>query len=137
MRENHAKICNYSRAIHGTAPFFHEKTLKKFLSHAQVQGMVFIMSKTILLKTATKIIDGSSAIILNDDNLMYVQTDLIGEPDNVFLDCRWFADSGEEYVVEFLEKDNQRVSIRGGNMFLIDGDGDQWKLTILIPSKLS
>jgi hypothetical protein len=62
---------------------------------------------------------------------------LIGEPDNVFLYCRWFADSGEEYVVEFLEKDNQRVSIRGGNMFLIDGDGDQWKLTILIPSKLS
>lgn len=93
------------------------------------------------LQKAFKILEDASAVIINDDTLIYPSlSDLTGEDDNRFLYLEW-EEEGLEYNLKFNEGDNQEVEIIGSCMFLYDTDSecsatDHTQLTILVPQNL-
>jgi hypothetical protein len=96
--------------------------------------------KTITLKEAFRILEDASAVIINDDVVLYPSLDMIeGSDENEFLFFRW-DDGGLEYTLKFCEGDNQEVKLVGSSMFLYDTDADgkedYTQLTILITKEL-
>jgi hypothetical protein len=96
--------------------------------------------KTITLKEAFRILEDASAVIINDDVVLYPSLDMIeGSDENEFLFFRW-DDGGLEYTLKFCEGDNQEVKLVGSSMFLYDTDSngkeDYTQLTILITKEL-
>jgi len=96
--------------------------------------------KTITLKEAFRILEDASAVIINDDAVLYPSLQELEEDDtNEFLYFRW-DDGGLEYTLTFNEGDNQEVKIVGSSMFLYDtdadGEEDHTQITILITKEL-
>jgi hypothetical protein len=96
--------------------------------------------KTITLKEAYRILEDASAVIIDDDVVLYPSLDPIsGDELNEFLFFRW-DDGGLEYTLAFNEEDNQEVKLVGSSMFLYDtdsnGEEDPTQITILTTKEL-
>jgi hypothetical protein len=97
--------------------------------------------KTITLKEAYQILEDASAIIIDDNVLVYpALTGLEGSDDNEFLYIQWWDDEGLGYELTFKEEDNQEVRVVGSSMFLYDYDAeteeDHTQITILTTKEL-
>jgi hypothetical protein len=88
--------------------------------------------KTIPLKKAYELIEGASAVIVNNDALMYASTDgLNGDEDNEFLFLCWDAE-GLEFRIIAREGENQNVKVTDQvDLILVDDEGDEFNLTLL------
>jgi hypothetical protein len=96
--------------------------------------------KTITLTEAHRILEDASAVIINDDVVLYPSLDMIeGSDENEFLFFRW-DDGGLEYTLKFCEGDNQEVKVVGSSMFLYDThanrEEDHTQITILTTKEL-
>jgi len=96
--------------------------------------------KKITLKEAYNILEQASAVIINDDVVLYPSLQELEDDDtNDFLYFRW-DDGGLEYTLKFCEGDNQEVEISGASMFLYDtdanGDEDHTQITVLTTKEL-
>jgi hypothetical protein len=94
----------------------------------------------ITLKQAYNILEDASAVIINNDVVLYPSLWELNDDDtNDFLFFRW-DDGGLEYTLKFNEGDNQEVSIVGSSMFLYDtdsnGEEDHTQITILTTKEL-
>jgi hypothetical protein len=92
--------------------------------------------KTIKLKEAYDRLKESSAVIVDNDALIYPSlADIKNEPDNQFLYLSWWTD-GLQYVVKCMEENNQTVKVTddGSLMLLEDMEGDRVQLTLLQPA---
>jgi len=92
--------------------------------------------KTITLKQAFNRLKESSAVIVDNDALIYPSlADIKNEPDNQFLYLSWWTD-GLQYVVKCMEENNQTVKVSddGTVMLLEDDEGDKVQLTLLKPA---
>lgn len=93
--------------------------------------------KKITLQEAVAILENSSAIIIDDNALMYTGLqDLKNDDSNIFLRLFYTNDEGLTFGYDFTEGDNQKVQVIGSNMFLKDDNGEDCKLTILCPQNL-
>lgn len=91
--------------------------------------------KKITLKEAYRILEDASAVIIDDDVVLYPSLSELKEDDtNEFLFFRW-DDGGLEYTLIFKEGDNQEVKVSGSSIFLIDtkakDKNDYTEITIL------
>ena len=93
--------------------------------------------KTITLKEAYNILQDASAVIINDDVVLYPSLWQLRDDDtNEFLFFRW-DDGGLEYTLTFKEGNNQEVKLVGSSMFLYaEGDIDHTQITILTTKEL-
>jgi len=93
--------------------------------------------KKITLKEAYRILEDASAVIIDDDVVLYPSLSELKEDDtNEFLFFRW-DDGGFEYVVRFEEWRNQEVEVVGSSMFLYaEGDNEHTQITILTTKEL-
>jgi hypothetical protein len=93
--------------------------------------------KKITLKEAYQILEDASAIIIDDNVLVYPSLSELKEDDtNEFMYLSW-EDEGLEYSVRFEEKRNQQVEVVGSSMFLYaEGDIDHTQITILTTKEL-
>lgn len=92
------------------------------------------------LEKAFEILENASAIIINDDVVMYPSlADLEDDESNEFLNLTWEI-RGLEYSLKFCEGDNKEVEVVGTSMFLYDtdanDDSDHTQITILVPESL-
>lgn len=92
------------------------------------------------LQKAFEILQDASAIIVNDQIVVYPSlSDLEDDDTNEFLSISW-DEGGLEYILKFNEGDNQEVSVIGSSMFLYDTDtmdeDDHTQITILVPQNL-
>lgn len=88
----------------------------------------------ITLEQAYKLLQDCSAVIADDNALMYPSIwDL---DDEEFLFLHWDDDDGYEYYYTFLPKDNQEVEVHGCSMWLIEEHGEEVQLTLLTPMLL-
>jgi hypothetical protein len=93
--------------------------------------------KEITLKEAYSILENAAGVIVDDNVLIYPSiNELANEPDNEFLYLSWNED-GEDFEVNFLEKDNEKVVVSGCSIFLVDSDGEENQITILAPLQLA
>ena len=93
--------------------------------------------KKITLKEAYNLLEDASAVIIDNDVVLYPSLEPIsGDELNEFLFFRW-DDGGLEYTLKFLEGDNQEVKVVGSSMFLYaEGDNEHTQLTILTTKEL-
>jgi hypothetical protein len=96
--------------------------------------------KTIPLKEAFRMLEDASAVIINNDVVLYPSLWELREDDtNEFLFFHW-DDDGGEYNMKFCEGDNKEVNLVGSSMFLYDtnadGKEDHTQITILITKEL-
>jgi hypothetical protein len=92
--------------------------------------------KEITLKEAYEILENASAIIIDDNVLVYPGlNEITGDLKNEFLYISWEED-GEEFEVNFLEGQNQTCEVVGSSLFLKDSDGEDTQLTILTTKEL-
>jgi hypothetical protein len=96
--------------------------------------------KKITLKEAYQILEDASAIIIDDDVVLYPSLSELKEDDtNEFLFLRW-DDGGHDYSLKFKEGDNQEVKVVGSSMFLYDThanrEEDHTQITILTTKEL-
>lgn len=93
--------------------------------------------KKITLKEAMNLISAASAIIVDDDVLLYpsVENEPSGNPEEVFLWLKWEID-GEEYMAQFKEGDNQEITVVGSSMFLTESDENVAQVTLLTPQNV-
>lgn len=92
------------------------------------------------LQKAFEILQDASAVIINDQIVVYPSlSDLEGDDTNEFLCITWDED-GLEYILKFNEGDNQEVEVVGSSMFLYDTDtmdeDDHTQITILTTKNL-
>jgi hypothetical protein len=95
--------------------------------------------KTITLKQAFNRLKESSAVIVDNDALVYPSlADIENNPENQFLYLFWELD-GQEYSVKCIEQNNQTVKVTddGSLMLLKDMEGDKFQLTLLQPANYS
>ena len=97
--------------------------------------------KIITLTQAYHILEDASAVVVDDDTLVYPSLDMIsGDEDNEFLYLQWESDGGRLFNLKFNEGDNQEVKIVGSSMFLYDtdanGEEDHTQITILTTKEL-
>lgn len=93
--------------------------------------------KQITLNEAYDILENSAGVIVDDNVLIYPSlNELANEPDNEFLYLSW-NESGEDFEVSFLEKDNEKAIVSGCSLFLTDSEGEETQITILAPQQLS
>jgi hypothetical protein len=96
--------------------------------------------KTITLKEAYRILEDASAVIIDDDVVLYPSLwELTDDETNKFLYFNW-DDGGHEYNLTFKEGDNQEVKVVGSSMFLYDThanrEEDHTQITILTTKEL-
>jgi len=93
--------------------------------------------KTITLKEAHRILEDASAIIIDNDVVLYPSLQELKEDDtNEFMYLSWGYE-GEGYSLRFEEWRNQEVEVVGSSMFLYaKGDSDHTQITILITKEL-
>lgn len=93
------------------------------------------------LQKAFQILQDASAVIINDDVVLYPSlSDLEDDESNEFLYLEWDYE-GLEYNLKFNEGDNQEVEVVGSSMFLYDTDSecsatDHTQITILVAQNL-
>ena len=93
--------------------------------------------KIITLKEAYNILQDASAVIIDDNVLVYPALDMIeGSDENEFLYLSW-DDEGLGYEVKFCEGDNQEVEVAGSSLFLYAvGDIYRTEVKILTTKEL-
>jgi hypothetical protein len=92
--------------------------------------------KEITLKEAYQILEDSSAVIIDDNVLVYPGLDdITGDLENEFLYINWEND-GEEFEVRFLEGHNQTCTVSGSSLFLKDSEGEDTQISILTTKEL-
>jgi hypothetical protein len=92
--------------------------------------------KTISLKEAHQILSECSAVIIDDNAVVYPFTaDLEDDDSNEFMYLSW-DDDGLDFSVKFIEGNNKEVAVNGSTMVLYDNEGDVTKLTILVGKNL-
>jgi len=96
--------------------------------------------KKITLKEAYAILENASAVIIDDNALVYPSLwELDGDPENQFLYLSW-ENEGHDYSLKFCEGDNTEVAVVGSSLFLYDTDADDetchTQITILVPQTL-
>jgi hypothetical protein len=96
--------------------------------------------KKITLKEAYNILGNASAIIIEDNAVVYPSLyELEDDDTNEFLYVQW-DNEGEGYSLKFNEGDNQEVKIVGSSIFLYDtdaeGEEDHTQITILKAKEL-
>jgi len=93
--------------------------------------------KKITLKEAYQILEQASAVIIDDNVLVYpALTGLEGSDDNEFLYFKW-DDEGLGYELTFKEEDNQEVEVAGSSLFFYAvGDIYRTEVTILTKKEL-
>ena len=96
--------------------------------------------KKITLKEAYHILEDASAVIIDDDVVLYPSLEPIsGDELHEFLFFRW-DDGGLEFTLKFLEGDNQEVKVSGSSILLIDTHAkdkdDHLQITILTTKEL-
>jgi len=88
---------------------------------------------TITLQNAYSLIANATAIIIDNDALMYPSLwELNGEADNEWLFLKWDDEDGNEYYLKFIEEE-QEIRFDGTSIYMLDSEGDEVKLTLLIP----
>lgn len=93
--------------------------------------------KKITIQKAHQILTDCSALIIDDNTLVYPSlADLEGSDDNEFLYLSWTDEEGRDYSVKFSEGQNKEVTISGSSMFLVDNEGEEAQITILAPQNL-
>jgi hypothetical protein len=97
--------------------------------------------KKITLEEAYRILQNASAVIIDDNALIYHSLyDLEGDDENEFLYLSWDDEDGCGFSLKFAEKDNREVTVSGCCMFLYDtdseGEDDHTQITILNPTNL-
>ena len=97
--------------------------------------------KTIPLEEAYKILEDASAIIIDDNVLVYpALSDLEFSDENEFMYLTWSDEDGQGYTLKFEEGDNQQVKVSGSSIFLLDTDAeadeDAIQITILTTKEL-
>jgi len=97
--------------------------------------------KTIPLEEAYKILEDASAIIIDDNVLVYpALSDLEFSDENEFMYLTWSDEDGQEYSLHFAEGENQQVKVSGSSIFLLDTDAeaeeDAIQITILTTKEL-
>jgi hypothetical protein len=98
-------------------------------------------TKTITLQEAYTLLEGASALMVDNNILVYAGlNDLTGDDRNEFLYLRW-EDDGRGYTREFEEGFNREVDVEGSSLFLFEPDAsdddDCTKITLLVPQKLT
>jgi len=91
------------------------------------------MNTTITLVEALNLIENATAVIVNNDALMYASTsELTGDGDNEFLYLGWTDGDGYDYRIKAIESNNQTVEVsdKGGLVF-VDDEGEPFELTLL------
>ena len=92
--------------------------------------------KHITLQEAYNILEEASAIIVDDDALIYPSlADLEDELDNEFLYLSWDSE-GLGFAIKFKEENNQHPKVSGDRLLLNDTEGEEISLTILMPKTL-
>jgi hypothetical protein len=92
--------------------------------------------KTIGLKEAHKRLIDCSAVIVDNNALVYPSLeDIENDPENQFLYISW-EDEGQVFSVKCMEQNNQTVKVSddGSLMLLEDIEGDRIQLTLLEPA---
>lgn len=88
--------------------------------------------KKITIEQALKLLNNASAVIIDDDALMYPSLgDYLGEDDNTFLYMSWVDGDGLEFEVKIREGRNKEIEWEAPLMTLIDLDGNTVTLTLL------
>ena len=84
------------------------------------------------LEDALDVLENCSALILDDDILMYprIIKDLKNE-DNQKIFCLQWTEGEDTFEIVFVEEDNQSVGYSGSTMFLIDDNDQEVHLTLL------
>jgi len=95
------------------------------------------MANKITLKEAYQILENASAVIIDENALVYPSLwELDGTDENEFLYLSW-EEGGTDYSLKFAEGDNREVEVSGCCLFLYDTDADDetchTQLTILVP----
>ncbi len=93
--------------------------------------------KTITLQEAHSILENCSGVINEEHVITYPNlADLTGDDDNEWLYIFWNDDKGQDYRVKCVEENNKEIKVSGSSMFLIDNEGDDFQLTVLVPQDL-
>jgi hypothetical protein len=108
------------------------------LAHQTSEEMEHQDMKTISLTEAHELLSEASAIIVNNDVLMYPSvSDLTGESDNEFLNLSWIDSEGLEFTVIAYEGDNKTVKVTpAGGLVFVDDQGDEFEVTLLQVTKV-
>ncbi len=95
--------------------------------------------KTITLQEAEVILQNAAALVLDDDGaLTYPNLSPInGDDENEFLYLFWYGENGDEYSTRFREVENRMIPVSGSSMFLVDYEGVETKITVLVPANLT
>lgn len=92
--------------------------------------------KTITLQAAFAILESASAVIV-DNVVTYPSLDAItGEADNQFMNLSWTDEEARDFAMHFSEGKNQAVRVAGCALWMVDDDGDETQITILVPANL-
>ena len=101
--------------------------------------------KTITLTQAHKILQNCSAVMFDGNEGPIITSpklsgesgegELTGENKHLFLALDW-EESGLMYEHNFLEGTNRSVAIQGSSIWLINEEGDEVQLTVLVPANL-
>lgn len=98
--------------------------------------------KEITLTKAFALLEQASAVIINDDVLVYPSLDQItGDENNEWMNLSWENDA-QEYSMKFDEGQNNSVfgkspRIENNKLILIDSEGDEVALTLLESKEMS
>jgi hypothetical protein len=83
------------------------------------------------LQKAVNLLHDCSAIILDDDALVYPSLDdIVDDQDNQFMYCEWEV-AGCTFNSKFIEGNNKEVDIRDNYMILIDIEGEPRSIKLL------
>jgi hypothetical protein len=94
------------------------------------------MKKKITLQEAYELIGNASAVIIDDNALMYPSLwELTGEADNEWLYLGWDDEDGNEYAIKFIEEE-QGICFDGSIITMNDSEGDEVDIKLLIPMDL-
>lgn len=88
--------------------------------------------KTITLQEAFSLIQEATAVIVDDNALVYPsQYELTGEDDNEWLYLSW-EEEFVDFALTFIEEEAE-IKFDGSSIYMEDSDGDECKLTLLVP----
>lgn len=89
---------------------------------------------TIPLAEAYDILEAASAVVIDSVVTYPSLSDLTGEADNEFLLLSWTDEEGQDFRTKFAEGPNRAVRVMGACLWLVDEDGDETAITILVPA---
>jgi hypothetical protein len=92
--------------------------------------------KKITLPEALKIIQNAAGIVLDGVVTFPSLGILTGKDENEFMYVTWYSADGCEYSTKFMEGENQEIEVSGSSMFLIDHEGHESQITILVEANL-